>query len=201
MPLTMAPLKPRLVTARSSSSAAARGLAVGTTAKAEKRSGCGRGSGIDPLAAAGVPVWIDDRARMAHAKTMVIDGAVTLQGSYNWTRGAAANSEDLNLISSPAIRLRSKAERAHWPRNILYRLLAKIIESDWQLVADLIADCPEDAEAARSHRASRRAATLTPSPKMSFASMMMSPTLAENASTRPSPPVGDASSNQPETAS
>jgi 3-phenylpropionate/cinnamic acid dioxygenase small subunit len=34
---------------------------------------------------------------------MVIDGAATLQGSYNWTRGAAANSEDLNLISSPAV--------------------------------------------------------------------------------------------------
>ena len=31
---------------------------------------------------------------------MVIDEAVTLTGSYNWTRGAAANSEDLNLVSS-----------------------------------------------------------------------------------------------------
>src|SRR5712675_534217 len=30
------------------------------------------------------------------------NGAVTLQGSYNWT-AAAANSEDLNLISSPAV--------------------------------------------------------------------------------------------------
>jgi phosphatidylserine/phosphatidylglycerophosphate/cardiolipin synthase-like enzyme len=27
-------------------------------------------------------------ARIAHAKTMVIDGAVTLMGSMNWTRGA-----------------------------------------------------------------------------------------------------------------
>jgi hypothetical protein len=31
-----------------------------------------------------VPVWIDDRARIAHAKTMVVDGTVTLMGSYNW---------------------------------------------------------------------------------------------------------------------
>ena len=30
------------------------------------------------MAAAGVPIWIDDRARLAHAKTMVIDGVVTL---------------------------------------------------------------------------------------------------------------------------
>ena len=38
-------------------------------------------------------------------------GAVTLQGSYNWTRGAASNSEDLNLISSRAV---AGAYSAHW---------------------------------------------------------------------------------------
>jgi phosphatidylserine/phosphatidylglycerophosphate/cardiolipin synthase-like enzyme len=42
---------------------------------------------------------------------MVIDEAVTLTGSYNWTRGAAANSENLNLVSSPAIAV---AYAAHW---------------------------------------------------------------------------------------
>ena len=42
---------------------------------------------------------------------MVIDEAVTLTGSYNWTRGAAANSEDLNLISSPSV---AAAYAAHW---------------------------------------------------------------------------------------
>ena len=44
-------------------------------------------------------------------KTMVIDGTVTLTGSYNWTRGAAENSENLNLISSPAV---AAAYMAHW---------------------------------------------------------------------------------------
>jgi phosphatidylserine/phosphatidylglycerophosphate/cardiolipin synthase-like enzyme len=34
-------------------------------------------------AAAGVPIWIDAEARIAHAKTMAIDEAVTLTGSYN----------------------------------------------------------------------------------------------------------------------
>jgi phosphatidylserine/phosphatidylglycerophosphate/cardiolipin synthase-like enzyme len=63
------------------------------------------------LAVAGVPVWIDRQARIAHAKTMVIDGAETLMGSYNWTRRAAANSEDLNLVSSPTI---AAAYAAHW---------------------------------------------------------------------------------------
>jgi len=33
----------------------------------------------------------------------VIDGTVTLTGSMNWTRGAAVNSEDLNLVSSAAV--------------------------------------------------------------------------------------------------
>jgi len=78
---------------------------------ADKTTPCGRNSGIDPLASAGVPVWIDHNARVAHAKTMVIDGAVTLNGSYNWTRGAAANSEDLNLVASPAV---ANAYAAHW---------------------------------------------------------------------------------------
>jgi phosphatidylserine/phosphatidylglycerophosphate/cardiolipin synthase-like enzyme len=41
----------------------------------------------------------------------VIDGAVTLMGSYNWTAGAAQNSEDLNLVSLPTI---AAAYAAHW---------------------------------------------------------------------------------------
>jgi phosphatidylserine/phosphatidylglycerophosphate/cardiolipin synthase-like enzyme len=59
----------------------------------------------------GVPIWIDDHARIAHAKTMVIDRAVTLMGSMNWTRGAAANSENLNLVSSSEVAL---AYATHW---------------------------------------------------------------------------------------
>ena len=78
---------------------------------ADKTTPCGRNSGIDPLVTAGVAVWIDHSARIAHAKTMVIDGTVTLSGSYNWTRGAAANSEDLNLVASPAV---AEAYAAHW---------------------------------------------------------------------------------------
>ena len=52
---------------------------------ADKTTPCERESGIEPLAAAGLPIWIDAQARIAHAKTMVIDGAVTLTGSMNWT--------------------------------------------------------------------------------------------------------------------
>ena len=35
---------------------------------ADKAAARGRASGIEPLAAAGVPIWIDDRARLAHAR-------------------------------------------------------------------------------------------------------------------------------------
>jgi len=86
-----------------------RGVAVKLIA--DKRTPCCRNSGIDLLVVAGVPVWIDHVARIAHAKTMVIDGAVTLNGSYNWTRGASANSEDLNLVASPIV---AEAYAAHW---------------------------------------------------------------------------------------
>jgi phosphatidylserine/phosphatidylglycerophosphate/cardiolipin synthase-like enzyme len=78
---------------------------------ADKTTPCPAASGIQPLVTAGVPVWIDAQARIAHAKTMVIDQAVTLTGSYNWTRGAAANSENLNLVSSAAV---AAAYAAHW---------------------------------------------------------------------------------------
>jgi phosphatidylserine/phosphatidylglycerophosphate/cardiolipin synthase-like enzyme len=82
---------------------------------ADKTTSCERESGIEPLAAAGVPICIDAHARIAHAKTMVIDSAVTLTGSMNWTRGAAVNSEDLNLVSSPAV---AAAYAAHWRRRL-----------------------------------------------------------------------------------
>jgi hypothetical protein len=61
----------------------------------------------------------------------------------------------------PALGSRSKAERAHRPRDILYRLLAEIIERGWRLVANLIADCAGDAETAGLAQGSSRAATLT----------------------------------------
>jgi phospholipase D len=94
---------------------------------ADKTTPCGRNSGIDPLASAGVPIWIDHSARIAHAKIMVIDGILTLNGSYNWTRGAAANSEDLNLVASPAV---AEAYAAHW-RDRQTRSLRFDRREDW----------------------------------------------------------------------
>ena len=78
---------------------------------ADKRTPCERNPGIDALAQAGTPIWIDRAVPIAHAKTMVIDGALTLMGSYNWTRNAARNSEDLNLVAS---RAQAAAYAAQW---------------------------------------------------------------------------------------
>jgi phosphatidylserine/phosphatidylglycerophosphate/cardiolipin synthase-like enzyme len=81
---------------------------------ADKTTPCERESGIEPLVA-GVPIWINAQARIAHAKTTVIDGTVTLTGSMNWTNGAARNSEDLNLVSSPTV---AAAYAAHWHKRL-----------------------------------------------------------------------------------
>ena len=89
----------------------ARARGVDVRLIADKRTPCERNSGIDELAQAGTPIWIDQTVPIAHAKVMVIDRAVTLMGSYNWTRNAARNSEDLNLVISRRV---AAAYAAQW---------------------------------------------------------------------------------------
>lgn len=94
---------------------------------ADKRTPCERNTGVEALAAAGAPVWIDRTVPIAHAKTMVIDGTVTLMGSYNWMRNAARNSEDLNLVASHMV---AAAYAAHW-RNRLALSVPFAGRADW----------------------------------------------------------------------
>ena len=94
---------------------------------ADRTTPCERGSGIEPLARTGVPVWIDEGVRIAHEKAMVIDRKVVLTGSMNWTASAARNSDNLNLISSETV---AAAYAAHWQ----HRLVASVPFSrreDW----------------------------------------------------------------------
>jgi phosphatidylserine/phosphatidylglycerophosphate/cardiolipin synthase-like enzyme len=51
----------------------------------------------------------------AKAELRLIDGAVTLLGSYNRTAGAAQNSENLNLVSAPTV---AAAYAAHWRQRL-----------------------------------------------------------------------------------
>jgi phosphatidylserine/phosphatidylglycerophosphate/cardiolipin synthase-like enzyme len=96
------------------------------------------------LARAGVPIWIDHSARIAHLKTMVIDNAVTLMGSYNWTAGAARNSENLNLVASPVV---GAAYAAHW-RERLAVSSPFTRREDWCRIASQAAERNGDAAAA-----------------------------------------------------
>jgi phosphatidylserine/phosphatidylglycerophosphate/cardiolipin synthase-like enzyme len=70
---------------------------------------------MELLAHAGASVWIDRGVRIAHAKTMVIDGKVTLVGSMNWSAGAIQNSENLNLVVSPEV---AATYTAHWRQRL-----------------------------------------------------------------------------------
>jgi phosphatidylserine/phosphatidylglycerophosphate/cardiolipin synthase-like enzyme len=78
---------------------------------ADRRAPCDLQEGIAALAAAGIPIWIDVRARIAHEKALIIDRGVTIMGSYNWTKGAASNSEDLNVVTSSEV---AETYARHW---------------------------------------------------------------------------------------
>jgi phosphatidylserine/phosphatidylglycerophosphate/cardiolipin synthase-like enzyme len=70
---------------------------------ADRQAPCDMQEGIDAIAAAGIPVWLDARVRRAHEKALVIDREVTIMGSYNFSAAAARNSEDLNVATSPEV--------------------------------------------------------------------------------------------------
>ena len=82
---------------------------------ADRTTPCERNSGINPLARARIPIWIDYSVRIAHSKSMVIDGRLVLAGLMNWTGGAAFNSENLALIASSTI---AAAYAGHWHQRL-----------------------------------------------------------------------------------
>ncbi|MCX8566023.1 MAG: PLD-like domain-containing protein [Glomeribacter sp. 1016415] len=46
-----------------------------------------------------IPVWMDMKPKIAHSKVMVIDGAVVITGSFNFSKSAQiANAENLLVI-------------------------------------------------------------------------------------------------------
>jgi mitochondrial cardiolipin hydrolase len=62
------------------------------------------GSDINRLCAAGIPVRVDITEFHMHHKFAIFDGALLLNGSYNWTRSAALyNEENFLLTSEPRL--------------------------------------------------------------------------------------------------
>lgn len=56
------------------------------------------------LVNSGIPVWIDGAHGIAHNKVMVIDGAMVVTGSFNFTKAAEeSNAENLLLITSAGL--------------------------------------------------------------------------------------------------
>jgi cardiolipin hydrolase len=79
-----------------------RGVALRVVSDDEKA--FDRGSDIQRLAKAGVPLRVDRTAAHMHHKFALFDGTVLLTGSYNWTRSAAAQNNE-NLIVTDDHRL------------------------------------------------------------------------------------------------
>lgn len=87
-----------------------RGVAVRAILDASQRSG--RSGGADILANAGIPVLIDDPPAIAHSKVLIIDDALVITGSFNFTRAAEeSNVENLLLLRSPSLAARYTR---HW---------------------------------------------------------------------------------------
>ena len=62
----------------------------------------------------GIPVWVDSKVAIAHNKVMIIDGAVVITGSFNFTAAAQSrNAENLLVISDPAV---AAQYRDNWRR-------------------------------------------------------------------------------------
>ncbi|MEI6305737.1 MAG: phospholipase D family protein [Deltaproteobacteria bacterium] len=62
-------------------------------------------SGAKFLLNAGIPAWIDYQPAIAHSKVMIIDQAVVITGSFNFTRAAEEkNAENLLVLrNDPAL--------------------------------------------------------------------------------------------------
>jgi phosphatidylserine/phosphatidylglycerophosphate/cardiolipin synthase-like enzyme len=66
------------------------------------------------LTNAGIPVWLDSKVAIAHNKVMILDGAVVITGSFNFTAAAQnRNAENLLVISDPTI---AAQYRDNWRR-------------------------------------------------------------------------------------
>ena len=64
----------------------------------------GKGSKLDLLANAGVPVFIDKKHAIAHNKVMIIDGVTVLTGSFNFSSAAEdKNAENLLVVRDKVV--------------------------------------------------------------------------------------------------
>ncbi len=75
------------------------------------------GSDADRFLQAGIDLRVDRTEYHMHHKFAVFDSEVLLNGSYNWTRGAAANNEENFIVTN---------------NRRLVAIFSKIFEELWQ---------------------------------------------------------------------
>lgn len=61
------------------------------------------------LVNAGIPVWIDYLPPIAHNKVMIVDEETVITGSFNFTRQAESNAENLLILHDPALAAKYEA--------------------------------------------------------------------------------------------
>lgn len=67
------------------------------------------------LTNAGIPTYIDDKHAIAHNKIMIIDKAIVITGSFNFTKAAEEkNAENLLIISSKEL---AKLYMENWQKH------------------------------------------------------------------------------------
>lgn len=99
-----------------------RGVEVKLIADREQTEKMTRGQ-VPGIAAAGVPVWLDDAHQSAHNKVMVIDAgmpdAIVITGSFNFTKAAQyKNAENVLMLgSSPSL---SDAYARNWQAHLVH---------------------------------------------------------------------------------
>jgi phosphatidylserine/phosphatidylglycerophosphate/cardiolipin synthase-like enzyme len=70
----------------------------------ERSQARGAGAEYDRLLAAGVDVRLDGNPDVMHHKVLILDGAIVVTGSYNFTRSAEEdNDEDVLIVHDPAL--------------------------------------------------------------------------------------------------
>jgi len=70
------------------------------------------GSDVSRFRDAGIPVVVDETPFHMHHKFAIFDGRRLLNGSYNWTRGAAADNEE-NIIDTDDVKLIARFQREY----------------------------------------------------------------------------------------
>lgn len=95
---------------------AARRRGVAVTLIVDKVSAHQRGERVTAVEAAGIPVYVDERPRIAHNKVMVIDDRTVITGSFNFSASAeCCNAENVLIVHS---RVLAAAYAANFTRRL-----------------------------------------------------------------------------------